>query len=56
MLLPQSFRDLLELHERQLRDLVDGEGDAPERVWAAWVPAPRPAFALTYGSVARGTW
>ena len=38
---PQSFRDLLELHERQLRDLVDGEGDAPERVWAAWVLALR---------------
>jgi hypothetical protein len=38
---PQSFRDLLELHERQVRDLVDGEGDAPERLWAAWVLALR---------------
>jgi hypothetical protein len=38
---PQSDRDLLEVPVRKLHDLVDGAGDDPERVWAAWVLALR---------------
>jgi hypothetical protein len=37
----QDFRQVLELDERTLRELVSGEGDAPERLWAAWALALR---------------
>jgi hypothetical protein len=37
----QDFRQVLELDERTLRELISGEGDAPERLWAAWALALR---------------
>lgn len=35
------FADLVELDDASLTKVVEGQGDAPERVWAAWVIALR---------------
>ena len=37
----ERFTDVIEQDERALRSLLRGEGDEPERVWAAWAIALR---------------
>jgi hypothetical protein len=36
-----EFRELLEVDDARLRDLVAGGGDPPERLWAVWALAMR---------------
>ena len=44
-----GFADLQELDDASLRALVEGEGDEPERVWAAWAIALRAAGGASDG-------